>query len=354
VGAKVTYRVYSDALCKNKVGESVNTIATEGTLPASNPIGAALPDNARYYWQVEYEGNAGEHPNSKTTSTCGNEVMTFGTPPSLPVPAVTTVLTGGGQAGTKITVPTGTAVTDNATVTAPAGQAVSGRLSYEVYTDSSCSPFTQLKGAGGGLTTGSGPASAALTLAAGTYYFQASYSGNGVLAPAVSPCGSEVLTVATATPPPPPPPNNQFTSVGGPQINPRTGQLVVVGQFPAAGTATSTAVVQKGATLARVEPASAVTARRGKKCRRGFVKKHGRCVNNGPVVYGTAVLAIPGAGTYSIVINPTAAVLKALKAGKTLSVVVSTTFQNSAGGTAVTHVQTVRVKLKKPKHHRRK
>lgn len=358
LGAKVLYKVYSDPLCTTKVFESEKSIAAEGTLPESDPIGAALENNHKYYWTVEYAGNGGEHENTPAKSACGNEVMTFGTPPSLPVPAVTTVLTGGGQAGAKITVPTGTAVTDNATITPPSGQPVSGRLSYEVYTDSSCSPFTQLKGAGGGLTTGSGPASAALTLPSGTYYFQASYSGNGTLAPAVSPCGSEVLTVSSPTPPPPPP-NNVFFPVGNPQFNTRTGQIVVIAQFPAPGTATSTGIVQQGATLARAQEAALVREalaeaarhRKSSRCKRGFVKRGRKCLNNAPVVFGTTVQTIPAPGTYSIVINPSSKALKALKAGKKLNVVISTTFQNRAGGTATTHVQSVFVKLKKPKKH---
>jgi hypothetical protein len=354
---EVIYKVYSDPLCTTKVGESPQPIVTEGVMPASGPIGAALANNAKYYWTVSYSGNGGAHENTPAISACGNEVMTFGTPPSLPVPAVTTVLTGGGQAGTKITVPTNTAVTDNATVTPPSGQPVTGRLSYEVYTDPTCLPFTQLKGAGGGLTTGSGPASTPLTLPSGTYYFQASYSGNGTLAPAVSPCGSEVLTVSSPTPPPPPP-NSLFFPVGNPQFNARTGQIVVIAQFPAPGTATSTGVVQQGATLARageaalIREALAEAARhRSKKCRRGFVKKGRKCLNNAPVVFGTTVQTIPAPGTYSIVINPSGKVLKALRAGKKLNVVISTTFQNRAGGAPVTHLQSVFVKLKKPKKH---
>jgi hypothetical protein len=228
---------------------------------------------------------------------------------------------------------------------------VTGRLSYEVYTSSSCTPTTQVQGAGGGLTSGSGPASNPLTLAAGTYYFQAAYSGNGTLGPAVSPCGSEVLTVTAPVPPPPPPPSGQFTSVGTPQVNTTTGQIVVLGQFPAPGTATSTGTVSQGATLARLQRVVAEAARKSKskKCKRGFVKKKGKCVSNASVLYGSTTLAIGVPGTYSIVINPTSQVLKALKAGKKVSVVVATTFQNRAGGVPVTHVQDVSVQLKKAK-----
>jgi hypothetical protein len=355
----VTYKVYSDPTCTTLVANGGTKNVVAGTAEASNPVGVTpppaggLPNNAKYYWMVEYSGNAAPNENTPTKSGCGNEVMTFGTPPALPAPTVATVLSGGGQAGTQITVPTGTAVTDNATITAPGGQPVSGRLSYEVYSTSNCSPFSQIKGAGGGLTTGSGPASAALTLPAGTYYFQAAYSGNGTLGPAVSPCGNEVLTVVT---PAPPPPNSLFIPVGNPQFNSKTGQIVVIAQFPAPGTATTTAVVQQGATVARVSEVLAEAARHSKRCKRGFVKKGRRCVNNAPVTYGTTILTIPSPGTYSIVINPSAVVLRALKQGKKLNVLTSTTFQNRAGGTPVTHLGSVQVKLKlkkKHRHHRR-
>lgn len=352
----VTYKVYSDPICTIKVGESVQPIVTAGTIPASGPIGAALANNAKYYWVAEYSGNPAPNENTAAKSACGNQVMTFGTPVPPPGPTIATVLSGGGQVGTKITVPPNTPVTDNATITAPGGLPVSGRLSYLVYSNPQCQG-SQVKGAGGGLTTGSGPASNAMNLSTGTYYFQASYSGNGTLGPAVSPCGSEVLTVSAPTPPP----NSLFIPVGNPQFNPKTGQLAIVALFPAAGTATSTGIVQQGATLARageaafVKEALAEAARhKSKKCRRGFLKKGKKCVNNAPVVYGTTVLTIPSPGTYTIIINPSAKVLKALKAGKKLNVVISTTFQNRAGGAPVTHVGDVQVKLKLKKKHSHK
>lgn len=345
---KVKYKVYSDSTCTTQVGDGGEAAVENGLAKPSKALGKALKTNATYYWQVTYSGDTN---NSEAVSACGDEIMTFGTPIPPPGPAIATILSGGGQVGTKITVTTGTAVTDTAVVIPPAAQPVSGRLSYEVYTTPSCTPGTQIQGAGGGLTSGSGPTSNPLTLAIGTYYFQAAYSGNGVLGPAVSPCGSEVLTVTSPPPPPPPPPNNQFTSVGNPQVNTTNGQIVVIGQFPAPGTATSTGTVSHGATLARVEHAVAEAARKSKRCRRGFVKKKGRCVSNAPVLYGTSTLVIPAAGTYSIVLRPTTRVLEALKTGKTLDVVVSTTFQNRAGGTPVTHVQGIVVRIKKPRKH---
>jgi hypothetical protein len=102
--------------------------------------------------------------------------------------------------------------------------------------------------------------------------------------------------------------------------------------------------------LARLERLVAEAAKRkSKKCRRGFVKKKGKCVSNGPVLYGSTTLPVPAPGTYSIVISPSGQVLKALETGKALNVIVSTTFQNRAGGAPVTHVQDVVVKLKAKK-----
>jgi hypothetical protein len=346
----VIYRVYSDPGCTKEVFKSEVEIKTPGAVPPSEPFGAAEPTNANYYWVVEYSGNEGEHPNSKNTSFCGNEVVTFGTPPSTGAAVSTTLVASNGTSGSQITVAPGIAVHDTAVVTLN-GQPLSGRVTYYVYSDSACTQQIKTANLGGGVASGGAfPASASVTLPLGTYYFQVAYSGGGGVAGSRSACGAEVLNVAT---PPPPPPSSQFTPVGNPQLNPKTGQLVVVGQFPSAGTATATGVVQQGATLARVETVASAAKHHGSHgCKHGYVKKGKRCVNNAPVSYGTTVMHIPGAGTYSIVITPTPAVMKALKAGKRLHVVVSTTFQNSAGGTPVTHVQNVTAALPKPKKHK--
>jgi hypothetical protein len=116
---KVTYKVYSDPICTKQVGEGGESTVENGIAKPSKPVGKALPTNATYYWQATYSGDG---INSVAVSACGDEVMTFGTPLPPPGPTVATVLSGGGQIGTKITVPTGTAVTDTATMTAPGGQ----------------------------------------------------------------------------------------------------------------------------------------------------------------------------------------------------------------------------------------
>lgn len=334
----VVYKLYSDKLCQQPpVYTSVAKAVTAGIAAASDPIGASLPAG-RYYWQVTYSGDGGSPThNTESVSLCGNEVLAIGGS------VVTTKLS-------STLVAPGTPITDSAVVNgaSPSGTAT-GSVTFTVNSDATCQKPVSGQSQTVALTSAAAT-TAPITLPAGTYYFQVSYSGDTKNAPGVSACGSEVLIVQS-----PPPPSSQFTSVGNPQVNTKNGQIVVIGQFPAPGTATANGIVTQGATLARVKQALAEAARK-KKCKRGFVKKGRKCVNNAPVVYGTATLAIPGPGTYSIVISPTSRALKALKAGKKLNVVISTTFQNRAGGIPVTHLQSVFVKLKKPKkhgHHRR-
>ena len=79
---------------------------------------------------------------------------------------MTTSLSGGGQSGTSITVPTGTAVTDTATLNGTNASSATGSVTYNVYTDSGC---TTLAPGGGGTaetitTPGTLPASAPVSL----------------------------------------------------------------------------------------------------------------------------------------------------------------------------------------------
>jgi hypothetical protein len=205
VGKHVTYRLYSDSSCSNEIlagglpagGEK--TIAEAGKLPESSPYGAELPNNAVYYWRAEYEGDS---QNDAVRGNCGDETMTFGTPPAPPQATVTTNLTGSnGASGAQITVPQGTAVSDTASVSL-GGVPQSGRVSYYAFSDPGCG--SQVAGARlGGATSATGAygASTAVVLPLGTYYFQVLYSGNAAVAPSRSACAAEVLHVVPAPAP---------------------------------------------------------------------------------------------------------------------------------------------------------
>jgi hypothetical protein len=209
VGKKVIYRLYSDASCTKEITEGgkpaggEKKIVTEGVLPESSVVGAKLATNAVYYWRAEYEGDS--HGNERVIEPCGDETMTFGTPPARAGATVSTTLNGsGGQSGSSITVNEGTSVTDTASVT-QGGAAQAGRVTYYVFSDAGCSQQVAGVRLGSSVSTGgSYGASSKVTLPVGTYYFQAIYSGNGSVAPARSACGSEVLNVVTPPPPPPP------------------------------------------------------------------------------------------------------------------------------------------------------
>ncbi len=108
--------------------------------------------------------------------------------------SITTSLSGGGQSGTSISVPTGTAVTDSASLSGASVGTAGGTVTYNVYADDAC---TISVGSGGTVTVTDGtvPASDGVSLAsAGTYYWQASYSGDALDGPSASDC-SEVETV---------------------------------------------------------------------------------------------------------------------------------------------------------------
>jgi hypothetical protein len=353
----VEYLVYSDPKCEQKV-EALGAKKVEGGVAEasepSNPANYAL--NATYYWVARYSGFG---HNSPTRSACGGETMTFGAPPALPQPSITTVLSGEGQLGSHITVKEGTAVSDTAIITPPSGQQVTGRVTYVAYADSQCAG-KGVTGLGlGGATTGYGPASNAVTLGAGKYYFQAFYSGSATLKSAATPCGEEVLTVLgrSAPPPknspPPPAPRGGFKFLRGLHVNESNGQIAITVQLPAAGMVTADAVLKQGASRASARRDGAHGAKKKRRCGRGLVRQHDRCTSSVPVLYGAASLTSSTAGLTTITIKPTKRALQALGRGKPLYVTVTVTFQASSGGSPITQTESVLVRISKPKHKRR-
>ena len=94
-------------------------------------------------------------------------------------------------------VPVGSTVHDSAALSGATADA-GGTVTYTVYTDDQCSAGARDAGTKT-VTNGSVPDSDALTFNnAGTYYWQASYSGDDNNKPATSPCQSEQLVVTKA------------------------------------------------------------------------------------------------------------------------------------------------------------
>jgi hypothetical protein len=108
----------------------------------------------------------------------------------------TTSLSGPGAAGPNITVGVGKAATDQATIAGTNAASASGTVTYTVYSDAACTKPVAPGTAQAITTPGKPPASAPTALSTpGTYYWLASYSGDGLNSPSASACGSEIETV---------------------------------------------------------------------------------------------------------------------------------------------------------------
>ena len=138
-------------------------------------------------------------------SHTSNQATVDWTSPVTPQPTNTsTSLSGGGQSGTSISVPTNTAVTDSATLSGTNAATATGTVTYNVYSDSACTTLVNAGSAQNITTPGSLPVSNPVTLTtAGTYYWQAVYSGGGANDGSTSPCspaaGEEVETVTPSS-----------------------------------------------------------------------------------------------------------------------------------------------------------
>jgi hypothetical protein len=128
----------------------------------------------------------------------------FAPPPGVPTPTeVTTSLSGGGQSGEQITVPEGTAVTDHATLSGEHTAKATGTVEYKVFADNECKV---LAASAGTVTVSEGkvPPSNPETLPAGTWYWQATYSGDKSNEGSSSKCGAEIEKVEPSCPATPP------------------------------------------------------------------------------------------------------------------------------------------------------
>ena len=189
----VTFSVYSNSQCSDYVasggyfgGPTYEPIVVSGT--ESNPV--SLPAGT-YYWQVNYSGDANNTP---AISPCTAEVETI--TGSQTLTTVSTNLSGPGTTGASIMVLPDTAVTDTATLSGTNAASAGGTASYTVYSDSACTDVIANAGTVD-VSDGVVPASTPVTLGVGTYYWQASYSGDATNAAATSPCISETETVAS-------------------------------------------------------------------------------------------------------------------------------------------------------------
>jgi hypothetical protein len=124
-------------------------------------------------------------------------------PPAPPSPIAPTTITtsqkAGPQTGASITVPAGTTgETDQATIVGANAAHATGTVAYRLFPTPTCTGqelSSSLVTVNGALAPESRPVT--VTLAPGTYYWQASYFGDSTNRASAGACGSEVLTVGS-------------------------------------------------------------------------------------------------------------------------------------------------------------
>ncbi|HEX4829985.1 MAG TPA: Ig-like domain-containing protein [Trebonia sp.] len=184
----VTYTAYSNAACTTVAKAAGAVTVAGGAAPRSAAV--ALPAGT-YYWKAAYSGDARDKASASTCGAAG-EVETV--TPAPPGTAITTALAGDAQTGARISLPAGQPAVDTATLTGKNAATATGTVTYRVYSDAACTRLVATAGTGT-VTKGKPASSSAETLAAGTYYWRASYSGNSANLGSTSACGGEVLTV---------------------------------------------------------------------------------------------------------------------------------------------------------------
>ncbi len=85
--------------------------------------------------------------------------------------------------------------------------------------------------------------------------------------------------------------------------------------------------------------------KKSKSCKKGTIKHHGKCVKV-LVPFGSGSQSVP-AGTVEVKVHASSKAIKALKAGHTLHVSGTFTFQSAFGGSPVTHTESTVVHLSK-------
>lgn len=148
--------------------------------------GEGLAPGASAYFSLE-----GISLEGLTQLTCGPQIEREGCHTLAPTTLATT-LSGGGHSGAKgLSVPDGTSVTEQATLSGTDVSPADGTIEYDVYSDPQCTHEVTTAGTFP-VSAGTIPPSNAETLAPGTYYWQATYSGDAIYAGTHSPCSSVV------------------------------------------------------------------------------------------------------------------------------------------------------------------
>jgi parallel beta-helix repeat protein len=180
-GGTVTYNLFNTVGCTGSPVFNPTTAAfTNGNVPASSAWTAMPP--ATYQWQATYNGD-GNHLAS--TSVCGSDSVTV----TISTPTMTTAVAPASP------VVTGTSVKDQATLAGATSNA-GGTVTYKLYSGSLCTGSAVSTTVAATVTNGVVAQSDPFTAApAGSYTWQATYSGDINNQTTTSTCGSDPLVV---------------------------------------------------------------------------------------------------------------------------------------------------------------
>jgi len=179
----VTYSAYAGAnTCTGTDLLNSTKTVSNGTVPDSDSFTPTVA--GPYSFQAVYSGDAN---NNGASSVCSTEQLTVKTNPTI----ATTL------SATSVNI--GTTVHDSATLSSASSDA-GGTVTYTVYTNSGCTTGARDAGTKT-VTNGSVPDSNGLAFnSAGTFYWQAVYSGDAKNNGATSTCTEEQLVVNPNTP----------------------------------------------------------------------------------------------------------------------------------------------------------
>ncbi len=223
-GSPITgYDVYEGTSPGGESATALNTSLISGT---SYTV-TGLTNGTTYYFTVKAVNAVGSSAASNEASAIPPNIScTVGSTGSCTisegigttVTGLSTSLSGGGKSGTTISVPTSTAVTDSSTLSGTNASTATGTVTYDVYSNSGCTTAVNTGTPETITTPGTLPASSPVTLStAGTYYWQASYSGDTNNESSESTCGTAANggEVETVTIPVTPQPTSVSTSLSG-------------------------------------------------------------------------------------------------------------------------------------------
>jgi len=190
----ISYGVYSNSTCTTLVANLTPT-----PTPTANALVAGVAPNSKsytftsagtYYFQAAYSGDGNN--TGPVSSACTSEIIVV----NPRTPSVTTTLV-------PATSPVALGASAYDTATIVGGYNPTGTISYGLYSDPACSVLVaNLTPTPNALVAGAAPNSIGYTFtSAGTFYFQAAYSGDtNNTGPVSSGCQSEIIVVNKKTP----------------------------------------------------------------------------------------------------------------------------------------------------------